>query len=87
MFTTSRYSSEGTRKVAGRIAKENGEPYVARGKKTIDSLVEEARRCGESTLNIIEERKGEAAIISTIRIDEMGKWAWAGEKPLQGGKP
>ncbi len=86
MFTTSRYSSEETRRKAGLIAKESKEPYIARGKKTIDSLVEEARRRGESMLNIIEERKGEAAIISMIRIDEMGRWAWAGERPLQGGK-
>ena len=77
MFTTSRYSSEETRRRAGLIAKENKEPYLARGKKTIDSLVEEARRRGESVLNIIEERKGEAAIVSTIKIDEMGRWAWA----------
>jgi len=86
VFTTSRYSSEKTRREASLIAKGSGEPYVARGKKTIDTLVEEARRRGESVLNIIEERKGKASVISMIKIDEMGRWAWAGERPLQGGK-
>ena len=84
MYTTSRYASMETRKKASLIAKESKEPYIARGKKTIDSLAKQARKCGESRLNILEERKGKAAIIAVIEIDEMGKWSWAGERPLEG---
>jgi hypothetical protein len=73
-----------TRRKASLIAKESKEPYIARGKKTIDSLAADARRCGESRLNIIEERKGKAATIAVIEVNEMGGWAWAGEKPIIG---
>jgi hypothetical protein len=82
MYTTSRYSSKKTRKLAGCEAKTRDERYIARGKKTIDSLAQEARRMGEETLHIIEERKGEAALVATIMIDAAGKWRWAGEEPF-----
>ena len=84
MITTSRYSSDKTRRLARMMAKESDDGYVARGKKTIDSLAEAARRKGDTWILIVEEHGGEAAVIARIDIDEMGKWAWAGEAPLKG---
>jgi rRNA maturation protein Rpf1 len=66
------------------MAEGSGDEYAARGKKTIDSLAKDARRNGDTRIQIVEERDGEAAIIATIDIDEMGGWAWAGEAPLKG---
>lgn len=78
MFTTSRYASEETRKLARSMAKKGGEPYIARGKKTIQALAEEARRLGEGCLRIVEEKKKKPAEVAVIRIDEAGRWRWEG---------
>ena len=84
MITTSRYASAGTRRLARSMAEESGERYVARGKKTIESLAQEARRQGDSEIKVIEERAGKAAVVATLSVDEIGKWRWAGERPAAG---
>jgi rRNA maturation protein Rpf1 len=38
MFTTSRYASSKARELARRMAVEAGEPFLSRGKHTIDQL-------------------------------------------------
>jgi len=82
MFTTSRYASEKARKAARKMAKENNEPFVSRGKHTIAELADLARRKGEERICIIEERKKQPAVVVTIKIDETGGWKWADEKPI-----
>jgi rRNA maturation protein Rpf1 len=84
VITTSRYASMETRRLAKTIAKTSGEPYVARGKKTIDALADAARRDGEAEVRIVEERKGKAALIAAMRVDETGKWSWGKETLLPG---
>ena len=77
MYTTSRYASADTRGFARRLATRNREPYVARGKKTVQQLVDYAWKKGNNKLLVIEEKKDEAAIASAIAIDQWGKWCWA----------
>jgi rRNA maturation protein Rpf1 len=60
------------------MAKESGEPYISRGKKTIQMLAEEARRIGQDCLRIVEEKAKKPAHVAIIRIDEAGKWRWEG---------
>ncbi|MFH1785728.1 MAG: hypothetical protein ABH842_04840 [Candidatus Micrarchaeota archaeon] len=71
MYTTSRYASIETREIAKKLAKENNELYVARGKKTIEQLVAFARRKGEEKINVVD---GNGPV--TIEIDELGRWKW-----------
>lgn len=73
MFTTSRYSSTKTRELAKKLAIENKEIYVARGKKTIDQLVQLARKKGEEKITVLEDNSPKIAIIT---IDELGRWRW-----------
>lgn len=73
MFTTSRYSSTKTRELAKKLAIENKEIYVARGKKTIDQLVQLARKKGEEKIAVLEDNSTKIAIIT---IDELGRWKW-----------
>jgi len=82
MITTSRYASSETRAFARGMAKEANLRYVARGKKTVQKLADEARRQGEAEVSIIEERDGKPALIITIRIDELGGFAFEGERIL-----
>ncbi len=82
MYTTSRYSSVGTRELAMGMARESGEPYVARGKKTIDSLIALARRAGETRVMVVVESGGAPSRIQVIAVDEMGGWAWEEERLL-----
>lgn len=79
MITTSRYASEKTRKLAGKLADRLGTFYTSRGKKTIDSLAAYARKRGEAEIAVIEEKKG---MVSVIEVSETGKWKWAGEMPV-----
>ena len=72
MYTTSRYTETKTRVLAKKLAMEHDEPYVARGKKTIQQLVAYARRKGEETINVVEDN----GTIATIEIDELGRWNW-----------
>jgi len=60
------------------MAKESGEQYIPRGKKTIQALADEARRSGESCLRIVEEKAKKPAHVAVIRIDETGQWRWEG---------
>jgi len=83
MFTTSRYASAETRGIARKMASDSGEPFVARGKRTVEQLVSLARRDGEGSITIIEEKGGKPATIASIAIDEMGRWRWAGEKAIK----
>jgi rRNA maturation protein Rpf1 len=82
MITTSRYASAETRGLAKALAESCKERYVARGKKTIAHLADEARRLGESAISVIEERGGKAAVIAVITVDERGRWQWSEEKPF-----
>jgi rRNA maturation protein Rpf1 len=71
-----------TRSLARRMAAETSERYVARGKKTIEQLSELARKEGEESITVIEERGGKAALAAVIRVDERGRWSWAEERLL-----
>jgi rRNA maturation protein Rpf1 len=82
MFTTSRYASNETKILAKAMAQEAGAGYIARGKKTVDSLAQEARRQGDAEICIIEERKGRPAKVARITVDEAGKWSWSKESPV-----
>ena len=77
MITTSRYASEKTRKLARRIADKLGTFYTSRGKKTIDSIVEYARKKGESEVYVVQEEDGVPVYISVIEVSELGEWKWA----------
>lgn len=82
MFTTSRYASQETRGFARKTATRRGEPFFARGKKTITELAAVARRLGEKNIFIVEERDGKPAEIVKIAISETGLWRWAGESEI-----
>lgn len=82
MFTTSRYASESTRKLAQQMAKKDNEIFISRGKHTIAQLAEIARRKGEEHISIIEEQGKKPAVLVTITIMETGEWKWAGERPI-----
>lgn len=83
MFTTSRYASPKTRGLARSMAAEAGEPFLSRGKHTVEQLAEIARRKGEEHISVIEESKGEPATIALIEVSETGKWKWAGKRPIK----
>ncbi|MBI5228168.1 hypothetical protein HY988_06270 [Candidatus Micrarchaeota archaeon] len=77
MITTSRYATSETRKHAKKLGTENGERYLARGKKTIRQLVEWARKNGEEFITILEEKDKQPAEILKIKVNEVGDWSWA----------
>lgn len=72
MFTTSRYAGRETRRHAQAMAAEAGEPYVARGKKTIAQLAALARRMGEERISVVEERGGKPASVAVAVVSEQG---------------
>jgi len=76
MFTTSRYAGPGTRRRARELAEEAGEPFVARGKRTVEQLVALARKTGEERISILEERGKKPGTVAVIRVSETGKWEW-----------
>ncbi|MEW6722866.1 MAG: hypothetical protein AB1324_06395 [Candidatus Micrarchaeota archaeon] len=82
MYTTSRYASSATRRLAKEMAGEAGEAYVARGKKSLDSLAAQARRAGEDTIKVVEEKGGLPFRIATAGVDALGRWRWMGERLL-----
>ncbi len=82
MFTTSRYASEKSRKLALELAKEKKELFICRGKHTIAALVEIARKKGEKRISIVEEEKGMPKKIAHITVFELGDWKWSGEDEL-----
>ena len=73
MYTTSRYASEETRRLAREMASRAGEPYIARGKHTIDQLAALARRKGERLIHILREG---GARIAAVEVSETGAWKW-----------
>lgn len=76
MYTTTRYSSVKTRKMAEKLAKRDKQLYSSRGKKTIEELVLFARRKGEEVVNIIGEKNKEPVTISCLDVLEKGGWRW-----------
>jgi rRNA maturation protein Rpf1 len=80
MFTTSRYASVETKKLARTLAKENDELFLSRGKRTIEELVEFARKRGEAQISVVED--GNPAKVCRITVSETGKWKWSGEEKL-----
>lgn len=84
IYTTSRYASALTRRFASELAESESSAYLARGKKTIREIAESARRRGEETVFIVEEREGRPEKVAEIRVLETGLWKWAGERPCKG---
>lgn len=82
MFTTSRYAGEETKRLARRLAKENEELFLARGKRTIEEVVSLARKRGEELISVVEEEKGRPARVCRIKVSETGKWNWWAEEKL-----
>jgi rRNA maturation protein Rpf1 len=82
MFTTSRYASVETRKLARKLAGEKEEIFLARGKKTVEELVDFARKKGEAVISIVEENGGKPAKVCRIIVSETGRWAWSAEERL-----
>lgn len=58
------------------MAKENGERFLARGKRTILQLTAFARRMGEEQISILEEQDKNAGPVVIIKVNEIGEWAW-----------
>jgi rRNA maturation protein Rpf1 len=82
LISTSRYASLETRELARALAKERDEPFVSRGKRTMDSLAALARRRGQERILIVEERGQRPSALVTIEVDERGLWRWANERPI-----
>lgn len=82
MFTTSRYASVETRNLARKLAEENDELFLVRGKRTIEELVEFARKKGEERISVVEEKGGKPAKVCRISVSESGKWNWSDEENL-----
>jgi rRNA maturation protein Rpf1 len=59
--------------MARSIALKASEPFVARGRLTIDQLVDIARKRGQERINIICQSREKPAI---IEVAETGKWRW-----------
>jgi rRNA maturation protein Rpf1 len=76
MFTTSRYAGPETRQRARKLAEEAGEPFVARGKRTVAQLAALARKMGQARVSILEERGKKPGGVAAIRVSETGKWEW-----------
>ncbi|MFA6531225.1 MAG: hypothetical protein WCT31_05825 [Candidatus Micrarchaeia archaeon] len=74
LATTSRYSPQALRDFAKAFAIAFGGAYVARGKKTIDSLVSEARKKGHSRICVAMPET-----IEFISVDELENWKWLDE--------
>ncbi|MEW6748486.1 MAG: hypothetical protein AB1295_02155 [Candidatus Micrarchaeota archaeon] len=72
-----------TRSLAKRMAKESGQAYAARGKKAIGSMVEQARKTGDCSIEIVEELDGKPYKVAMLKVDELGNWEWAGERLLK----
>jgi rRNA maturation protein Rpf1 len=82
MITTGRHASQATKDAARAAALRMGERYEARGKKTMDRLAFEARRLGEATVGVVEERAGKPPRMAVAEVDELGRWRWAEERLL-----
>ena len=82
MFTTSRYASIETRKLAKKQSAVDGERYKSRGKKTVQELVLLARRLGEERICIIGEKGKKPASISSLEVLAHGGWKWKEKRAL-----
>lgn len=81
IFTTSRYASQVARDSARSMAQKAKGRYVARGKKTINALIEYARRLGESEIIFIGfpktgNKKVKTEKLAMVRIDSTRSWHW-----------
>ena len=82
LVTTSRYSSSNTRAFAKKIAIAFKSRYIARGKKSIDSLVSFARRNGDSRICIFVEKDSLPAHLEFISVKPNETWVWEKEKVM-----
>jgi len=82
MFTTSRYASAETRRMAMALARDQGSVYVARGKRTVVQLASLARRLGEDIIHVIEEKAGKPHLLATISVSANGAWKWEGKPEI-----
>jgi len=80
LITTSRYTEKDIRDLAKAIAVVFSGEYVARGKKTIDSLVNESRKKGHARICVVMPEQ-----IVFIKVNELGQWSWV-EESLSLGK-
>ncbi|MFA5077116.1 MAG: hypothetical protein WC488_01685 [Candidatus Micrarchaeia archaeon] len=70
LVSTDRHPSRESRAFARAFASSIGSFYRARGKKTVDALVSEARKKGENILSIVSSSE-----ISFISIS-VSSWGW-----------
>lgn len=80
MITTSRYASLLSRNFAKHIAFLLDKRYIARGKKTIDTLVSLSRKIGEDRIIVVKETEGVPTYFEFITLDETRKWSWLQER-------
>jgi hypothetical protein len=71
LVTTNRYAPKELRELARGLAIVFAGAYVARGKKTVNGLVDEARKGGHSRICFVMLRRLEFA-----KVDELGGWSW-----------
>ena len=76
MYTTSRYASKETVRLAQKMASQKKERFLNRNKKTIQEMTEIARTNGDEHIHIIMEKKGKPATISEIQVNERTGWKW-----------
>ncbi|MEM3422391.1 MAG: hypothetical protein QXF35_03650 [Candidatus Bilamarchaeaceae archaeon] len=76
IVTTSRYASSRVRKEAIEFANNKKALYIARGKRTINSIVDLAWRKGHHLIIIFREKNGKVAGFDEIEIDQWGDWKW-----------
>ena len=83
LITTSRYCPKETRELSKAFAIVFSGAYVARGKKTIDELVEFARKKGHSRICVLMSgnfgvipNKSETISMEFISVNELGRWSW-----------
>lgn len=76
LVSTSRYASEAARRLAKSLANLTGSSYLARGKKTIERMVAEARKKGSKRVAIIFENARQPSSIGFIEVLVDGEWRW-----------
>lgn len=76
MITTCRYASLETRKFAKYISKVFHFFYIARGRKTIDSIIELSRKKGVERILVLKEKNKKPISMDIIEIKENLEWNW-----------
>ncbi|HLD60167.1 MAG TPA: hypothetical protein VI912_04175 [Candidatus Bilamarchaeaceae archaeon] len=85
MLTTSRYPSSKTKIFAKNLAGTIGTLYSARGKKSVESIIQLARKKGEERICIVVENNKKPQKIMFIKVNEDATWAWLpGEIEING---